>query len=139
MTTETTATHSIRSSLASVIVQYSTNTQYVSGRDTIAELDCSYHKALGIVEFATRINAITFNESIECKQTLRDIHDAQGSLRKCARLPVTNGERSKHYAHLQSHSVAATAARVATLASRLRVQSFLHADEQRWLAENTTA
>jgi hypothetical protein len=137
--TETLDSTTTRAALANVIVQYSSITQYVSGRDTIAELDCSYHKTLGIVEFATRINAITFDESIECKQTLRDIHDAQGSLRKCARLPVTNGERSKHYAHLQSHSVAATAARVATLASRLRVQSFLRADEQRWLAENTTA
>lgn len=136
MNTDRTST---RAALANVIVQYHANTQYVSGRDTIAELDCSYYKTLGIVEFATRINAITYKESVECKFTLADIRDAQRNLRKSARLPATNGERAKHTAHLRSHSVAAASARVATLASILRVQLVLAADEQRWLASNTIA
>jgi hypothetical protein len=122
-------TQQIRSSLATVITQYSNNTQFVRGRDTVAELDCSFHKTLGAVEFATRINAITFNESMECKATVRDIHDAQESLRKCYRLPVDSHdaltERNRHLKHLLSHSVAATAARVATLRSNLSYSSHI--------------
>ena len=107
-----------RRALANVIGIYSNYTQYVNARDTIAQLDIPYAKCIAIVEFACSIDAISWAEHSECIQTVRDIHEVQGSLRKCARLPAS--ERAKHLAHLQSHSVAATAARVASLKSILR-------------------
>jgi hypothetical protein len=117
---EATVRTTTRNALANWIERHHRNVQYINGRDTLASVKEAHAKHAGIIDFAQQIGAIKFSESLQCHAAITSIHNVSGSLIKCARLPVADGERAKHYAHLQSHSVAACAAHVATVLSVLR-------------------